>query len=116
MRSASKKTSMERGDPPPDNERPEEAYAKAGKIYETAGLWQSIFDALDDGISAHSPDGKIIYANGRMLEILGSGDADIIGNNCQQVFQHPPCPHEQVMASGNRIKTEGSFQDGQPVF
>jgi PAS domain S-box-containing protein len=116
MRSASKKTSLEKGNPSPDNERREEAYANAGEIYETAGLWQSILDALDDGISAHSADGKIIYANSRMLEILGKVEPDIIGNNCQQVFQHPPCPHEQVMASGSAIKMEGGFQDGQSVF
>ena len=76
----------------------------------------SIFNALEDGVSIHSLKGEVLYANNRMLEILGKVASDVIGNDCAQIFHDAACPHEEVMASGIRSRLEMNSKDGKSVF
>ena len=84
--------------------------------YQSAEFLASIFDALDDGISIHSLKGKVLFANNRMLEILGKTASDVIGNDCEQVFHDAACPHEEVTASGVQSRLEVGSKDGESVF
>lgn len=84
--------------------------------YQSAEFLASIFDALDDGISIHSLKGEVLYANNRMLEILGKAASEVIGNDCVEVFHDAACPHEEVTASGILSRLEIESKDGKSVF
>ncbi len=84
--------------------------------YQSVEFLASIFNALDDGISIHTLKGEVLYANNRMLEILGKAASDVIGNDCAQIFHDAACPHEEVTASGTGSRLEIGSKDGKSVF
>jgi PAS domain S-box-containing protein len=116
VRSALKKKNSERHLPPLEDELPKADASGAETDYQSPEFLESIFDALDDGISIHSLGGEVLYANNRMLEILGKAASDVVGNDCAQVFHDVACPHEEVVATGVRSRVETGFQEGKSVF
>jgi two-component system NtrC family sensor kinase len=110
VRSALRKKNSEKNLPASD------VKSLAETDYQSAEFLASIFDALDDGISIHSLKGEVLYANNRMLEILGKAASDVIGNDCVEVFHDAACPHEEVTASGIRSRLEIESKDGKSVF
>ncbi|MGA9772386.1 MAG: PAS domain S-box protein [Blastocatellia bacterium] len=115
-RPALRKKSSEKGVPATDRKRPETVSAETETDYQSTEFLTSIFDALDDGISIHAITGEVLYANNRMLEILGKAARDVIGNNCANVFHDEVCPHETVTATGVQRRLEISSKDGKSVF
>lgn len=63
--------------------------------------WLQAFDSISDGISIHSKDYDILFANDALCKLLGKTKEEIIGKKCYEVFHrqdHPPvfCPFENV--------------------
>lgn len=118
MRSALRKKNSEKNLLSPDSKLPKAvtSTSETETDYRSPEFLASIFDALDDGISIHSLRGEVLYANNRMLEILGKAASDVIGNNCAQVFHDAACPHEEVTTSGTQSRLEIGSKDGKSVF
>lgn len=116
MRSALKKKNSEKNLPALENKSSKATASETETDYQSPEFLASIFDALNDGISIHSLEGEVLYANNRMLEILGKAASDVIGNDCAQVFHNVACPHEEVIATGIRSRLEVGFQEGKSVF
>jgi PAS domain S-box-containing protein len=111
-----KKKNSDRNLPALKNKPPKAAGSEAETDYQSPEFLASIFDALDDGIAIHSLKGEVLYANNRMLEILGKAASDVIGNDCAQVFHDFACPHEEVIATGIRSRLEVGFGGEKSVF
>lgn len=116
MRSALRKKNSEKNLPASDSKLPKAVGSETETDYQSADFLASIFNALDDGISIHALKGEVLYANNRMLEILGKAAKDVIGNDCEQIFHDEACPHEEVTASGKRSRLEIGSKDGKAVF
>lgn len=116
VRSALRKKNSEKNLPAAGSKLSKTVAAGTGPDYQGAEFLASIFNALDDGISIHSLEGVVLYANNRMLEILEKTASDVIGNDCAQVFHDAACPHEEVTASGIQSRLEISSKDGRSVF
>ncbi len=86
--------------------------------FNAAFNWGQIFDAIPEGVSIHSLEGTILYANGRLAEILGKPLKEIIGRACADLFHTGPetCPHEQVINTGPRMELKGRLAVGQKVY
>jgi PAS domain S-box-containing protein len=60
-------------------------YSRAG---ECASLltWETLFDAIEDGVCVQSLDSRIVCANGSFADIIGAPLEQIIGRPCSEVF------------------------------
>jgi PAS domain S-box-containing protein len=110
------KKNSERSIPALDEKPPKAAASETETDYQSPEFLASILDSLDDGISIHSLSGEVLYANNRMLEVMGKAASEVIGSNCAQVFHDVACPHEEVMATGVRGRLEVGSKDGKSVF
>jgi PAS domain S-box-containing protein len=48
--------------------------------------WETLFDAIEDGVCVQSLDSRIVRANGAFADIIGAPLAQIIGHACAEVF------------------------------
>jgi PAS domain S-box-containing protein len=48
--------------------------------------WETLFDAIEDGICVQSLDSRIVCANGAFADIIGAPLEQIIGRACAEVF------------------------------
>src|SRR5215468_5047898 len=48
--------------------------------------WETILDAIEDGVCVQSLDSRIVYANGAFADIIGAPLEQIIGRCCAEVF------------------------------
>src|SRR5262249_51359455 len=48
--------------------------------------WETLFDAIEDGICVQSLDSRIVCANGAFAAIIGAPLEQIIGRACAEVF------------------------------
>ncbi|MBC7796256.1 MAG: GAF domain-containing protein [Pyrinomonadaceae bacterium] len=48
--------------------------------------WEQTFDSMTDGVSIHSPSGKIKRANSSLLQLFKLEDEDIIGMRCCELY------------------------------
>ena len=92
-----------------------EAYGTSGQ---TAFSWEQVFDAIPEGVSIHSHEGTILYANERLAEIYGKPLKEIIGRECADLFHSGPetCPHEQVMSNRQRVELKSQVAVGEKLF
>ena len=68
--------------------------------------WLTLLDSLDEEISIHSADGRIVYANRCLLESAGGAPAEWLGQRCEDVFPEGACPHEEVLKSKQAVAIE----------
>jgi signal transduction histidine kinase len=67
--------------------------------------WLALLDFLDEEISIHSVDGRILYANRCLRE--SSGEAlDLLGQHCEDVFPAASCPYQEVLANKQPLRLE----------
>ena len=80
--------------------------------------WEQVFDAIPEGVSVHSLDGTILYANERLSEIYDKPLKEIIGRACDELFHSGPesCPHEQVMNTRQHVDIKSKITVGQKIF
>src|SRR5262245_33499061 len=50
------------------------------------GAWETLLDAIEDGVCVQSLDSRIVFANGAFADIIGSPPEQIIGRACAEVF------------------------------
>jgi PAS domain S-box-containing protein len=48
--------------------------------------WETLFDAIEDGICVQSLDSRIVCANSAFANIIGAPLKQIIGRTCAEVF------------------------------
>jgi PAS domain S-box-containing protein len=63
--------------------------------------WTATLDAIEDFISVHDWDFRIVRANRALARHLGCEPADLIGQPCHRVFHgteepRPGCPHDRA--------------------
>jgi PAS domain S-box-containing protein len=80
--------------------------------------WKQVFDAMPEGISVHSDEGTILYANGRLAEIYDKPLEEIIGSRCEALFHtdSQACPHEKVIESGKRVELNSKQGVGDRAY
>ena len=64
--------------------------------------WEKTFNSINDFVSVHDKDFKIIKANSALCELLGKSPEEIIGKQCYQLFHNlnepvENCPHKQTI-------------------
>src|SRR5262245_4338209 len=48
--------------------------------------WETLFEAIEDGVCVQSLDSRIVCANGAFADIIGAPLEQIIGRPCSEVF------------------------------
>lgn len=81
--------------------------------------WEETFDAIEDGISVHDRDCRMMRVNEALAKLLGSTPQALVDQRCyrwHQCHESPAayCPHEQLLATGEAQSTE--FGDGGRRF
>jgi PAS domain S-box-containing protein len=73
---------------------------------------------MPEGISVHSCEGTVIYANRRLGEIYQKPLNEIIGGQCDDLFHADSygCPHEKVIESGERFELKGRQAIGERLY
>ncbi|HET8676968.1 MAG TPA: histidine kinase dimerization/phospho-acceptor domain-containing protein [Blastocatellia bacterium] len=77
-----------------------------------------VFDAIQEGISVHTADGVVLYANARIAEICDKPHDVIVGSRCADLFHIEPhdCPHQDVVESGQRSELKGRQAVGERIY
>ncbi|MBF0494725.1 MAG: PAS domain S-box protein, partial [Candidatus Omnitrophica bacterium] len=73
--------------------------------------WEATFDAMNDGVSLHSPDHIVTHVNKALCGILNMQKHEILGRKCFELFhgmQQPlkSCPITAAKISGKAEKAE----------
>ncbi|HEX5733041.1 MAG TPA: PAS domain-containing protein [Blastocatellia bacterium] len=65
---------------------------------------KEVFDAIPEGISVHTTEGVILYANAKIAEICNKPLDEIVSRRCADLFHFEPhdCPHQDVIETGQR--------------
>ena len=84
----------------------------------TAFNWEQVFDAIPQGVSVHTPEGGILYANERLAEIYDKPVKDMIGRVCADLFHSgsETCPREHVISTRQRAELKSRVAVGQKLF
>lgn len=79
---------------------------------------KDVFDAIPEGISVHSTDGVILYANAKIAEICNKPLEEIVGRSCADLFHIEPhdCPHQEVIESRQRSELMGRHAVGERIY
>src|SRR5262245_38011123 len=48
--------------------------------------WETLFEAIEDGVCVQSLDSRTVCANGAFADIIGAPLEQIIGRSCAEVF------------------------------
>jgi len=91
--------------------------------------WVATFDAIQDLISIHDKDYRILKINKALARKFQATPEELIGRNCHQLLYHnesphPSCPHSRTMETGmvadaevDNMVFEGTFKVTTfPVF
>ncbi|MCI0490080.1 MAG: PAS domain-containing protein [Blastocatellia bacterium] len=75
-------------------------------------FWRLVIDAIPDGISVHSLDGRILYANRELADIYRKTEESLIGLGCEDMFHSEvsSCPHGEILQSGQSIRVDGNLE------
>lgn len=78
--------------------------------------WESVFDAVPDGIAIVSNDYRIVRVNRALARRLGATPDELAGRICHQCFHKsseppPNCPHRKLMEDGKEHSAD-IFEEG----
>ena len=78
--------------------------------------WEATFDSIEDAITMHGPDYRILRANKAVSRLLGLRPQDIIGRKCHEIFHGTDkpihsCP-AQALIEGRAESAKGEFGSG----
>jgi len=84
------------------------------KTRHAAEEWRSTFDSIQDPISIHDKDFRIVRANKAFADAFGIEIREVIGKKCYEIIHGTKgpwsnCPHSQTMGSG-KAATEEFFE------
>ncbi|HJQ69332.1 MAG TPA: histidine kinase dimerization/phospho-acceptor domain-containing protein [Blastocatellia bacterium] len=80
--------------------------------------FNEVFDAIPEGISVHSTDGVVLYANARLAEICDKPVRAIVGQRCEDLFHIDPhdCPHKEVIERGKSSELRHRQAIGDRIY
>src|SRR5205085_9509392 len=67
--------------------------------------WLRLLDSLDEEVCLHTADGRVLYANRRLVE-AGGAAFEWLGRRCEEVFPAGSCPHDEAMRSKAPVQVE----------
>lgn len=81
------------------------------------GQWEAAFTALADAVCLVDADAAIVQCNGKMAELCGKPEQDLIGRKCCEVVHGASvpiegCPLERMRKTLRRESAEMAFGDG----
>lgn len=78
--------------------------------------WEATFDSIEDAITIHGPDYRILRANKAASGLLGLRPQDIIGRKCHEVFHGTDKPMDscpvQALIEGRAESVKGEYESG----
>lgn len=66
-------------------------------------LWERVLDVLDEGVTVHSEDGRVIAANRRASELIGRPVEEMIGHTCEELFKTGLSDEMRIEAAENSL-------------
>jgi len=81
------------------------------KIRKAAEEWRTTFDSINDPVSIHDKDFRIVRANKAFAAAFGMDIKGILGKKCYEIIHAtkepwPACPHRQTLESGKPVTGE----------
>jgi formate hydrogenlyase transcriptional activator len=81
------------------------------KIKQAGGEWRTTFDSIQDLISIHDKDFRIVKTNRAFANAFGMDIRAVLGKKCYEIIHGtekpwPDCPHRQTMVSGKPVTEE----------
>ncbi len=62
------------------------------EVTEARTEWEETFDAMTDGVSIHTPSGKIKRANNSLAQMFGTTAEKLVGMRCCELYHGSPKP------------------------
>ncbi len=89
----------------------EELARQQNKITQSSWLWRNTLDSLDDFVSVHDSQCRMLKVNRPLADFLNVHPRDLIGKKCYELMHGtdaPPadCPHQKTFATGRPAQTE----------
>lgn len=69
----------------------EEVEAKRRKLAESEADYRSLIETMNDGFWVLDAQGRILFANEKMAQLLGYGVSDLVGSSAFELFDEPNC-------------------------
>lgn len=87
------------------------AERRAASLSRILREWTATLDAIQDMISVHGEDFRIVRVNRSLARFFGREPAELIGEPCYRVFHGtdepwPQCPHREAQSSRTTVTTE----------
>jgi len=81
------------------------------KIKRAAQEWRTTFDSIQDPVSIHDKDFRIVRTNKAFAAAFGMEIKELLGKKCHQIIHAteapwPNCPHRQSLESGKPVTEE----------
>ena len=69
----------------------EEVEAKSRKLAESEADYRSLIETMNDGFWVLDAQGRILFANEKMAQLLGYGVSDLVGSSAFELFDESNC-------------------------
>lgn len=84
-------------------------------------MWEKSFNAINDLVTIHDRDSRIIRTNIATCNFLGKKPEEIIGQFCHEIFQHstahcPNCPGQKTLLDRHSHTATVNFPELQKTF
>lgn len=66
-------------------------------LLKTSDEWETTFNSIQDFVSVHDQDFRIVRANSALCELLGKSREEIVGKHCYQLFHGLDAPIENCL-------------------
>jgi len=81
------------------------------ELAQASRQWSKTFNSINDFVSVHNKDMKLIRVNKALANFLGKPVNELIGQPCYKVFHKtnkpwPSCPHVKAVSEGKTITHE----------
>jgi len=99
-------------------ERTAELMQRVDEIRTAEQLWQTTFNAMDDGVLLLDRDKKILQCNQALCELTGKSEEQIVGVFCHQLLcqelcMSAKCPHANALKHIQPFRKTTTFQERQ---
>ena len=81
------------------------------KLKQASEEWELTFNSINDLISIHDEDFRIVKVNKAFADTFGMENAELIGKKCYEIIHGteepwPNCPHSQTLGCGKSVTEE----------
>jgi PAS domain S-box-containing protein len=82
--------------------------SRAAELLEQQARFRGVVEHLSEGVALTGPDGRVVYANGTMAELLGLGGAPLEGREWAALMPDAPaCGEETVWWEADHARGDG---------